>query len=715
MADILDFDADDLIDIEIIEEAARRWDQSAAERERKTIALSEGRYHDVEPAGRLAKRLNHLAAKANIDRVGDAPMGLAAIIADGVTESELDDATYEQLLGETVDYLSARFLSEGARASRSVCRIRLRVDGRDKFGTGFLVGPGLLITNWHVLKQSRHADGAVAEFLYEDGAEAVQAALAPSRFFINDRALDFAVCALDADDDLSAFGWLPLIGQEGKISIGEPVNIIQHPRGLRKKIVVRENSLVHLPDAPLDFVAQYLADTEYGASGSPVFNDQWEVVALHHAGVPKRNGAGEWLARNGGVWRKGDAPSEIDWIANEGIRISRIVAALKAMALTGARAKLRNAIVAGAVAPRDTPASTRRGGMTLEEDAMAADDATFHTRANIGGVTLPITVTVTIGASAAAPSGAVAIASDDITSEAAVKPDENYAKRKGYNPTFLGAGAEAALPTPSNTIMNDVVQLEDGSHELKYHHFSVIMSRSRRLAFISAVNFHTKAKVRRARDASGPWYFDPRIDEALQAGNEYYADNPLDRGHLARRADSAWGATEQEARQANDDTFHWTNCAPQHEIFNQSSKATERGLLLWGNLENHIAAEAAADGKVSVFNGPVLARGDRKLDGFDLKLPKRYWKIVLYRSDGGLGAAAFLLTQSDLIADLQEEEFDPGDFAPFQVKVTEIERLTKLDFGDLWKCDPLEAPGAEENFIQPLERVVIRDLADIVV
>lgn len=94
---------------------------------------------------------------------------------------------------------------------------------------------------------------------------------------------------------------LHLISEKGKILEGEYVSIIQHPNGGPKAVTVRENKVSSIFD---DFV-HYLTDTEPGSSGSPVFNDQWVVVALHHSGVPDPN--------------KKNA-----WIANEGIRISSI-------------------------------------------------------------------------------------------------------------------------------------------------------------------------------------------------------------------------------------------------------------------------------------------------------------------------------------------------------------------------------------------------------
>jgi hypothetical protein len=60
-----------------------------------------------------------------------------------------------------------------------------------------------------------------------------------------------------------------------------PVNIIQHPRGRPKEVVVQDSRVVRADNV----VVQYSSDTEPGSSGSPVFNNQWALVALHHASV----------------------------------------------------------------------------------------------------------------------------------------------------------------------------------------------------------------------------------------------------------------------------------------------------------------------------------------------------------------------------------------------------------------------------------------------
>jgi hypothetical protein len=60
------------------------------------------------------------------------------------------------------------------------------------------------------------------------------------------------------------------------------VNIIQHPDGKPMKVVLTQNYVVHSTESRV----QYVADTMGGSSGSPVFNQKWEVVALHHSGSP---------------------------------------------------------------------------------------------------------------------------------------------------------------------------------------------------------------------------------------------------------------------------------------------------------------------------------------------------------------------------------------------------------------------------------------------
>lgn len=274
--------------------------------------------------------------------------------------------------------------------------------------------------------------------------------------------------------------------------------------------------------------------------------------------------------------------------------------------------------------------------------------------------------------------------------EEAVSIDPNYNNRKGYDPNFLGTGA-ARVPLPKlSAAMKTkaaVNQTATGSdkHVLPYHHYSVVINGERRLAYYTAVNIDGNIFYNIKREAD-KWFFDPRLQKTQQTGNDVYANNPLDRGHLVRRLDPAWGSSQALAKIANDDTFHFTNCTPQHHDFNA-------GQSLWAGLEDYILKNAdVRNFKVSVFTGPVFSDGDDPYRG--IRLPRQYWKVVvMVRDNGKLSATAYLLSQESLIQNIGEEAFVPeafsyGAYRTFQVPVSRIEKLTDLDFGQLRNFDP---------------------------
>jgi endonuclease G, mitochondrial len=106
--------------------------------------------------------------------------------------------------------------------------------------------------------------------------------------------------------------------------------------GRLKEIVVRNNATLVLLD---DFL-HYATDTEPGNSGSPVFNDQWEIVALHHSGVPATEDDGNWLKPDGTRWRPEDGDSAVRWIANEGARVSVLLRHLAERPVSDAQRRL---------------------------------------------------------------------------------------------------------------------------------------------------------------------------------------------------------------------------------------------------------------------------------------------------------------------------------------------------------------------------------------
>lgn len=253
---------------------------------------------------------------------------------------------YQRIIGDANQLQSVAFLYRGARAAASIARLILLHHGRElPYGTGFLVAPELLLTNHHVLTAPETAEQVVAEFAAEVDADLqprvpVRYRLDPDTLFLADRELDFALVRVHPGPDGSppgdVFGWNPLLRTQGKVVAGEPVNLIGHPRGRLKEIAVRDSRLLQQTD---DFL-QYSADTEPGSSGSPVFNDQWEVVALHHSAVPRRDARGQRLRIDGTPLRPGDPDSVAAWLGNEGTRVSSILDFLATLDLPPAQREL---------------------------------------------------------------------------------------------------------------------------------------------------------------------------------------------------------------------------------------------------------------------------------------------------------------------------------------------------------------------------------------
>lgn len=726
-------------DLGVALEANRRWRLSQSERRQKQASVGRKQFDDVESKERLAKRANRLInqVRTRLEMApGTAPPELERLTARGpVAPNEISNLLMERVIGATRDFLSIEFLDRALYTNRSVGRIVTAVGaGRSAYGTGFLVTPRLLLTNHHVLGVPADAAASQVQFNYQldrigQPMTIASFRLRPEEFFLSNQELDFALVAVEPTSErgakLETFGHCPLIGAEGKITIGEPINIIQHPRGEMKQIVIRENRLLDL----LDLHVHYEADTDPGSSGSPVFNDQWEVVALHHSGVPKTDDQGNLLDVDGNVWNRGDDPELLAWVGNEGVRVSKLVASVADAPLSeifGTKKQLRNELLQQSKADPVTAASPTRTNFSSSEIDMSTPNNRLADQSHVashlisslnGAVTLtvPLNVTISLGAPPIAPAAVNDQSAEELFQEA-VRPDEDYDNRPGYDAEFLGF--EVPLPRLGRAIQAQAFRLSKGNgpeaFELKYYHYSVLFNRKRRLAFVSAVNLDAKPHFKHKRQGKDKWYFDPRVPQECQAGEELYAGNPLDRGHLVRRDDAAWGATKEEARLANDDTFHFTNCSPQHEVYNQSGLASRDGLLLWGNLENHVAAEAKSNNKkLSIFNGPVFRSNDRKVEG--VQVPKEFFKVVAFQDDEGEPRAlAFILSQASLLRDLPEEEFEVGPYEIYQVPVRDLESRTKLNFGPLRNYDPLAHSEQESYFEADLDAVAIDRLERIV-
>lgn len=357
-------------------------------------------------------------------------------------------------------------------------------------------------------------------------------------------------------------------------------------------------------------------------------------------------------------------------------------------------------------------------GTTSWDWAWAAVDATesearptaITTATQAARITIPLEITISIGA----PLAHAPMASFD-TRPPVEAPrmgvpiiHPRLARRRGYDPEFLGE----SIPMPRLTAAGKrvVANLDDDTYELKYHHFSVVMHKRRRLALFTAANVDWRPAMRRVhgrkpsrRELTGlaegqaeKWVTDHRILDAYQLPDKFFTDDgaAFDKGHLVRRDDVCWGDSFEDMQKANGDTFHTTNGSPQTRFFNRSSDGNEN----WGDLENLVQSETKA-ARSCVLSGPVLDPDDPLFRGVDddgevlIQVPRKFWKLIVVSGNEGLEAFGFVVEQDLSDVPLHEEFAVSARWRPYLTPVVDIEQLL---FG-LAKLDPIKDIDAYDS------------------
>ncbi len=602
------------------------------------------------------------------------------------------------------------------------------------------------MTNHHVFSRPEAVGASTIEFGYwydvagqpPDITDEFQ--LNPDQFFVADEAMDMALVAIKPRGTraqaIEARGYLRLIPETGKIKTDEFVTILQHPDGNPMCIALRENQVVRAEDAEPNI--WYKADTAHGSSGAPVFNDQFQIVALHASGRIKRDQQGRYLRRNG-VWvttLDGLRETDVVWEANVGYRTSRICSAILELAkqrhpdrvpeieaaMAGGDVLSEAVIRAKAkttAAPKPTPIDEREASMT---DKRPAPPLTIQA-ATSTGLVIPLQFRVTLEHGApiaqafptAAREPASGLQDEAMKMQVPIIYDD-LESRDGFDRQFLRLKGGESVPMPTITKAGEkmLAPLLDGTGtELKYHHFSVWMHKTRRLALFTAANVDWRSRKKEvdgkstARKAlagfpegeriAEQWVEDTRIDSAHQLPDIFYTDDrgAFDKGHVVRRDDMCWGDTYENIQMANGDTFHITNCSPQIKPFNQGPQGEEN----WGDLEEHIARATKKDAETAcIFAGPIFGQDDRWFNGKEnggkvrVQIPSRYWKIVVVKSPSDLQAYGFVLEQ-DVRAITEKEFYVTNEWLGAFKPINEIASAMRgwLNLDELIACDAFEA------------------------
>jgi hypothetical protein len=199
-----------------------------------------------------------------------------------------------------------------------VCRIEITTNKGREFGTGFLIAPNVVITNYHVMEtvilKSTAPNQVILRFDYKqltDGRiinKGTEYRLAEDDWLIDSSPyladenrlptldeLDYALLRVDGvpgqepigknpDPNSPQRGWLKLPTERYEFVPNDPLFILQHPNATPLKLAFDTEAIIGVNENGT--TVRYKTNTEPGSSGSPCFDINWNLVALHHSGDP---------------------------------------------------------------------------------------------------------------------------------------------------------------------------------------------------------------------------------------------------------------------------------------------------------------------------------------------------------------------------------------------------------------------------------------------
>jgi hypothetical protein len=232
------------------------------------------------------------------------------------TSRELTGPVLQKLINAKNDYVDpVQFRQKLATLERQVCLIE--INGRPK-GTGFLIGPNLVLTNHHVVKLLLEEGGPPREelrLLFDYVQQPDRSVPRPRESRLADPwlidsskhsdvdlvsppkprdpeldELDHAVLCLEdrPGDDLldpggTCRGYMDLTRIHSVNFVeGSPMLILQHPRGQPLQLAFDTDAILKTNTNRTR--VWYRTNTESGSSGSPCFDSSLQLVALHHSG-----------------------------------------------------------------------------------------------------------------------------------------------------------------------------------------------------------------------------------------------------------------------------------------------------------------------------------------------------------------------------------------------------------------------------------------------
>ncbi|WP_426485296.1 DNA/RNA non-specific endonuclease [Flavobacterium sp. 2] len=682
----------------------------------------------------VAESIPHITEEENQKRKENRKDMLASKTAEPV------DFAYERAIGNN-DSLYSNFIELIAITKRKVARIVIKENGKKTgFATGFMVSKNLMLTNWHVFKTKEMATESEAHFFYEydnlgHPIDPVIFKMDATKFYNNEE-LDYCfvgIAPIDVDNkySLDGIGYLyldRLVGKIGEVNV-EKLNIIHHPLGDYKQLSIRENLFVGIDD----FKIYYKTDTAQGSSGSPVFNDQWQVVGLHHKSIAKMTKDGKhYLDKDDNIIPEYDGKIDITkviWLKNEGIRISAILKHVREKnpndpIITAIEQLPQKEILHFSI--NDTVVDTEQKKI-VNQDVMENNSKNILISVPVDALSSEKTIDISLSTKKI---GGIGVSGpkdnnpDNKISDEAFKTGKedgmDFSACSGYSADFLGINVPMPIPKKGSDIEEEIAKLKDKSIILKYFNYSVIFNGVRKMPLISAVNVSGDPALRiDDTERSDDWLRDARIDKSCQLDDKFYAKSNFDKGHMSRYQDAKWNIPASKDNELRNGiyTCFYSNACPQVPGLNRAGG-------VWGKLEKAVLEKGVKrqtdndETKMTVFNGPIF---DKKTDKIfrGLRTPMDFFKIIVWLDDeDNLKATAFRLSQKLLVSNIHFDESLREDlealdidqvveFKNYQCTIKSISEATEIDFQGLENYDTFKPNNGEESLILTDEKSIV--------
>jgi DNA/RNA endonuclease G (NUC1) len=265
---------------------------------------------------------------------------------------------------------------------------------------------------------------------------------------------------------------------------------------------------------------------------------------------------------------------------------------------------------------------------------------------------------------------------------------------RGYDSGFLqtslvrnrsqaGAIGTFTIPLPSLTAAGRETAYE-GGRPLPSINFSVVLDTVRRMPVFSAVNLQ-RSKIVSVERPIGTFQLDPRVPEHAQLSPEAFAGTDLDRGRLVNARDIAWGDAfsddpESAGRIAFGVTNVMTNVTPRYPAFNRGP---------WVGFERYAREQfSQTSDRIIIFSGPIFGADDPTID--EMRVPQQFWKVLIASDPSSPGR---LIVEGYVVP--QDGGSTPAPFSPeaYRTRLAAIERLAKLDFGEMVRAADIASPS----------------------